>query len=292
MIKKLKGKRTNVSILLVILMFMMLVATACSNNEIVGKVNDEEITKDELYEYLVKENGQQALETLITKKIIEIEADKENIEVSEEEIKDRMDEIINEYGGEETFQQVLESYGYSTEDIEEDIEMNIIIENLLEPQITITDEEMENYFEENKQFFEIEEQVKASHILVETEEEAKEIKGKLDANEDFTELAKEYSIDTSTRENGGSLGYFGRGYMVSEFEEAAFSLEIGEISEPIMSEYGYYIIKVEDKIEAKEANYEENKEDIREMLFQEKLPEAYSLWIQEKLNEYEIERSI
>lgn len=292
MVRKLTGRRIHASILLVTLLVLMLVVSACSNNEVVGKVNGEEITKDELYEFLVKQNGQQALETLITEKIIEMEADKENVKVSEEELQERMDEIISQYGDEEAFKQALENYGYSIEDVEKDIEMNMVIEKLLEPQITITDEEMESFFEENKQMFDTQEQVKASHILVETEEEAKEIKEKLNANEDFAELAKEYSTDTVTKEKGGDLGFFGRGDMVSEFEEAAFSLEIGEISEPVKSEYGYHIIKVEDKIEAKEANYEESKEDIREMLFQEKLPDAYNVWMQEKLNEYEIERML
>jgi len=76
--------------------------------------------------------------------------------------------------------------------------------------------------------------------------------------------------------------------MVASFEEAAFSLEIGEVSEPVKSDFGYHIIKVEDKKEAKEANYEESKEKIKDIILEDKLPEAYQNWYQEKLNEYEV----
>jgi peptidyl-prolyl cis-trans isomerase D len=89
-----------------------------------------------------------------------------------------------------------------------------------------------------------EEQVWARHILVEKEEEAKDIYERLKKGEDFAELAKELSKDTGSGANGGDLGWFGRGAMVPEFEKVAFSLEVGEFSEPVQSEFGYHIIQV------------------------------------------------
>jgi parvulin-like peptidyl-prolyl isomerase len=88
-----------------------------------------------------------------------------------------------------------------------------------------------------------EEQVWARHILVETEDEAKTIEARLKKGEDFAELAKELSKDTGSGANGGDLGWFGRGAMVPEFEKVAFALEVGEISEPIQSQFGYHIIQ-------------------------------------------------
>jgi parvulin-like peptidyl-prolyl isomerase len=88
-----------------------------------------------------------------------------------------------------------------------------------------------------------EEQVWARHILVETEEEAQVVITRIDAGEDFTAIAVEVSTDTGSGANGGDLGWFGRGRMVPEFEEAAFSLDIGEVSDPVQSTFGWHIIQ-------------------------------------------------
>lgn len=89
-------------------------------------------------------------------------------------------------------------------------------------------------------------QVDASHILVADENLAKELKGKIEAGEDFAALAKQHSIDTGSAANGGALGLFGRGTMVEAFEKAAFALKPGEISDVIQSQFGYHIIQVHD----------------------------------------------
>lgn len=88
--------------------------------------------------------------------------------------------------------------------------------------------------------------VKASHILVDTKAEAYELKSKLDKGEDFALLAKNYSKCPSGQD-GGNLGYFERGQMVPEFENAAFNLPVGKVSEPVQTQFGWHLIKVYDK---------------------------------------------
>ncbi|KUO61382.1 MAG: foldase [Gracilibacter sp. BRH_c7a] len=264
-------------------------AISFSNKEVVANVNGQEIMKEELYEALVKQNGEQALDMLITEKIVRIESENSNISVTDDEINQEIEELKEEYGGEEPFLAALENSNMTMEDLKNNIELNTILIKLIGPGITIAQEEIEEYFEMYKDSFAVAEAVKARHILVETEEVAKEVKNKLADGEDFSKLAKQYSIDDSNKEQGGDLGTFGRGKMVDEFEEAAFNLEIGEISEPVKTEFGFHIIKLEDKIEAKEANLEDSQEDIKQILIEQKVQSEFNPWLEEKRNSYKIE---
>lgn len=285
--------RTSKKVLVVgIIAIIALGITGCAKEEVVAKVNDKEITKEELYDYMVSQNGAEALDSLISEKIVETEIEKEKIVVSDEEIQKSLDEMTEYYGSEEELNNAIKSFGYTMDDIKKNITTNLQLEKILEPYITITDEQVQAYFEANKESLNQAEQVKASHILVETKEVADEVKTKLDGGADFAELAKEYSTDTSNSATGGALGYFGRGQMVTEFDNAAFSMKIDEISEPIQTKFGFHIIKVEDKKEAKQAVFEDLKDTIKGTLSQEQMGTAYNTWYQEKLAEYEITNNL
>lgn len=283
-----KIKGAKITLVLAIIMVLSIALSGCTQKEVVAKVNDIEITKDEFYDELVTQSGDEVLNALISEKIIEAEIKKQNIVISDEEMQTELDEMTEYYGGEEEMNNALAYYGYSIDDMKKNIKINLQLEKVLEPLITITDEEMETYFTANKASLDQAEEVKASHILVETKEKAEEVIAKLDGGGDFAELAKEYSTDSSNSATGGDLGYFGKGEMVPEFDEAVFSMAIDEISEPVETSYGFHIIKVVDHKEAKVATLEESKELIKDTIFQSKMGDAYNTWYTEKVEEYEI----
>ncbi|MFA7414621.1 MAG: peptidylprolyl isomerase [Rhizobium sp.] len=114
------------------------------------------------------------------------------------------------------------------------------------------------------------EEVSARHILVKTEEEAKAIIAELDAGKDFAELAKEKSTDPNKSE-GGDLGYFTKGRMVPEFEEAAFAMEKGTYSKaPVKTQFGFHVIKVEDKRDAPPPAFDQVAQQIRQLVMRDK----------------------
>lgn len=275
-----------------VLVVALVIYFAVNNNEAVAMIGDEKITKDELTEELINLYGENVLNQLIVNKLIELDAEKQGIKVSNEELEEEMEQYYGLYGGEQNFTSLIEMSGFKVEDFKEDVKRSILLDKILEERIEITEEEMKEYFEENKDQFKVEEQVEASHILVEDKETAFEVINKLNNGEDFAELAAEYSIDNQTKDNGGELGYFGRGEMVKEFEDAVFALEINEISAPVETQYGFHVIKKTDYKPAEEANFDNSKEEIKQILLDEKKDAEYQEWLQEKMKEYKVENKL
>ena len=133
----------------------------------------------------------------------------------------------------------------------------------LKPQVT--EEEVKATYDAQAAKVPPEERARAQHILVATEKEAQDIKARLDKGEKFEDLAKQYSLDGS-KDYGGDLGYFTAGEMVPEFSNAAFALKVGEVSKPVKTEFGWHIIKLEDKRQGGPQPYDQVKEPIRMVL--------------------------
>ncbi|WP_243298762.1 peptidylprolyl isomerase [Bacillus litorisediminis] len=285
-------KKVIFIILGMMVMLTVILGVAFSREEAVATVNGNEISEEELNDLLMNQYGASTLDSLINDKVIQLESEKQNVTVTDEEIDEELKIFIDSYGGEESFNTALESSGITLDMVTSDIKTYLLTKKLMASDIEITEEEMQTYFEENKDMFAQAEQVQASHILVEDEATAQEVKEKLEAGEDFAALAKEYSTDTASAEAGGDLGFFGKGEMAEPFEEAAFSLEVNQISDPVKTEHGFHIIKVTDKQEAKEANYEESKEKIKDTLFDEKMNAQYTTWLENLKADYEIETFI
>ena len=152
-------------------------------------------------------------------------------------------------------------------------------------QVSVSDKDTEEYYNEHKAELVGEETVSASHILVDTEELALEILAKINAGENsFADAAKEYSSCPS-KENGGSLGEFGRGQMVPEFDTKVFEMKPGEITDtPVKTQFGYHLIKLDAKTEAREIPYSEIKDRLKEVVLQDKQKKAYD----SKINQLKI----
>ncbi|RLQ91421.1 peptidylprolyl isomerase [Planomicrobium sp. Y74] len=263
-----------------------------NKDEVVATVNGTDIEKDALYDQMVKTSGTEALDIMISNEIIRQEAEKADIEITQDELDAELAQYEEQYGGAEGLATALEGSGLTEEDLEKEMKNFLRVEKLIGPEIEITDEAIETYFKENKEALGQSATVEASHILTETKEQAEEVSQKLADGGDFAELAAEYSIDTATAENGGELGSFGTGEMAPEFEEAAFGMNPDEISDPVQTDFGYHIIKVTDKTEATEATLEDSKEQIKEILFDEALNAQYATWIAEKQAAYNIEKKL
>ena len=157
----------------------------------------------------------------------------------------------------------------------EDFKKITLIEQLLEKEIEaktkLTDEDIKAYYDEHKEDFSPFNKIRLSLIRVKTEEEAKNILEKLKKGEDFAKIAKESSIDTNSAKNGGDLGYFSKGRMAPLFEEAAFKLKKGEVSDIVRTSFGFHIIKKEDHKQAGASSFNDVKYEIEQtVLFQKR----------------------
>ena len=115
-----------------------------------------------------------------------------------------------------------------------------------------------------------EDEVQARHILVASEDEAKKLIVRIEAGEDFAQLAKENSGDAGSKAQGGMLGYFGKGQMVPQFEDAAFALQKGQVSKPVQSQFGWHVIKVEDRRQKPPPSFDEVKDRLIGSMVQSK----------------------
>jgi len=150
-----------------------------------------------------------------------------------------------------------------------------LIKDEVEDKSEITEEEVKKYYDSNKDKFNAPEQWRASHILVDTEDEAKAILEEIRNGASFEELAKTKSKDTSASK-GGDVGYFTKGQMVPEFEMAASGLEVGGISEPVKTQFGFHIVKLTDKKEPQSQELSQVEEKVRMELLGKKRQELFS----------------
>ena len=246
-----------------------------NGKEVAIKVNGENITADDLYDKLREKYAKYILIDVIDKAIFDTVY--KNDKDIEEQVKNQYEYYESQYADKDkTFEEVLLDYGYkSVSDFKDDLRLNFQRTKAIDDYIrdNLTDKEIQKYYDE-----EYAGEISASHILIsvndevseeEALEKAKSLIKQLNDGADFAELAKENSNDTGSAQDGGNLGYFNKGQMVSEFEEAAYALNINEYTkEPVKTTYGYHIILKTGEKEKKELK--DAKDDIKDKLVEKK----------------------
>ena len=237
----------------------------------------------------------QALENLINTQLLFAEADRKEIKPSSDEINSELDSIISRFPSPEVFQQQLTKTGITREqmlkDIEQQLKVNTLVkESLNGVEITVTEKEVSEFYQENPDNFRSPEQVRASHVLLKSNPdddpmvksqkrlELAGLRGKIEDGADFAKIAEEHS-ECPSKQQGGDLGFFERGKMVKSFEEVAFALEVGEVSDVVESQFGYHIIKVSEHQEARTIPLDEVNEKISTYLKNTKEQQAVNTYL-------------
>lgn len=263
-----------------------------SKDNYVAKVGGVKISQEDLNSALNKQYGATVLDTLISDKVIELEAKKKDVTVSKKAIQSQLDTLATQYGSEEALESALASNNMTLSDAKKSIKTYLLTKKLIEPTLDITESELKSYFKENKDSYNQAAQVKASHILLNDKKTANTVLAKLNDGGDWDKLAKKYSQDSSNASDGGNLGYFVKSDMDEDFADAAFSLKVGETSKVVKSSYGYHIIKITGKKAAKEANYADVKDQVKAAVMEQKINENYSSWLSSLYEDYKIENKL
>jgi peptidyl-prolyl cis-trans isomerase C len=273
----------KVLFLILLLSLTIAVLTGCqqkgkSSGEVLVKVGKAEITKDDFLkevsripewaraQFSGKEGKEKFLDELIKRELVYEDAKKMRLDKDPE-------------------------YLDKVKDFEKMTLISLILKKEVEDKAKVDDADVKAFYDKNADKFTIGTKLRASHILVDTEAQAKDIRERLNKGESFAKLAQSFSKDKGSASKGGDIGYFGSGQMVPEFERAVMGLKIGEISEPVKTRFGYHIIQLTDVKKGETASFEQSKEAIRKQLLAEKQKALIDSFIGNLMKEAKIKKN-
>lgn len=300
-----------------------IIPTGTVVNTVAAVVNDEIITLVDVNRearMLIRENEKKgtlneearsrlqrlALDNLIEKKLVEQKIRELNIKITEEEIRQAIDDVKKQNGmTQEALVTALTSQGLSFEQyrsqLQEQLEKLKLVSMEVRSRIQVGEREMREYYEANPLKYAEDDTFRARHIFFKTNEKAPadEIKRSMTtalmvlaeakSSRDFAELARTYSEDPAARKDGGDLGRFKKGDMLPELEQAVMSLKPGEVSELVYTPAGFHIIKLEERISGRMKPFESVKAEIEEAVYRKKSEERFSQWAKELRGKASIE---
>ncbi len=260
-----------------------------------GQPNDEQLAD-------LKKN---LFEGLITRKVLYQESQKKGIKVDDATIDERLANMKKQFPKEDDFKGMLEKMHLTEDALKSQLRKGMAIQKLVDQEVVdnikISDKDTKDYYDGHMDLFKQSEKIQASHILVKVEPGADEsvkaealkkiekIQKELKEGGDFAELAKKYS-DCPSNAKGGDLGYFGRRQMVKPFEDAAFSLKPGEISNITETDFGYHLIKAGDRTPGMITDYKNVKDKLVQYLKQIKTGEEVKKYIEKLKEQAKIEK--
>ena len=246
----------------------------------------------------------QILNDLIDKELLYQESQKQKIVVEDKVVDEKMESLKKQFPSEKAFQDEMRQLSLTEENLRSQIKKGLAVQRIVEKDILVkvhvSDENAKSFYDGHPDLFKEPEQVQASHILLKVEADAEPakkeeirkrmegIKQRIEKGEDFAALAKELSQDPSA-EKGGDLGFFERGKMVKAFEDAAFSLKPGEVSDIVETPFGFHLIKVFDRKEGRTIPYEDSKDRIKQYLRRVKFIEEKNSYVEALKKEGKVE---
>lgn len=298
-------------------------ASQSKPTDVVAKVNGVKITRQEVDRAvkimvaqapvkkpvpteLLKQAEASAINQLVSSEVLYQEGLKMQNKDLDKEVAEQSAKRKAAFKSPADYEKALKELGLSEKDLSDLTRKEIVINNLLEKEVvskvTVTEAEVQKFYDENKEKFKTEESVRASHILIgadekasaddkkKAKEKAEAVRKKIAAGEDFAALAKTESTCPSASQ-GGDLGFFSKGQMVPEFEKAAFALKPGEVSEVVETKFGYHVIKAVEKKPAGTVSFEEAKKNIEGYLKAQKSRDQVNAYLEKLRKAAKIEIS-
>jgi peptidyl-prolyl cis-trans isomerase C len=251
---------------------------------------------------------QKAVDNLIDQTLLVMAAREEGLAVSDEELNAALSQIKARFPSQEAFAAALQQQGMTEEQFVKSFRSDLTIRNFVQEAftdtITVTLAQAQSYFDTHPEEFVSPETVHARHILMRlspnaepdvdsaARERAEAALARIKAGEDFAVVAQDVSEDETTSAQGGDLGFFMSGQMVPAFDSVSFALAPGQVSDPVKTQFGYHIIKVEEKRPAGTLDFDEISAQVIQKLQQDRVNERVTEFLAEQREKVEIKREI
>ncbi len=258
-------------------------------SEVIITVGERKITHDKLYSRLYSLFGEEVLSQMIEELLVLEEADSRGLEIDESEVERELGFIKEDFADEENYSRFLIQEGLTEEELKRRIRVELMKNEMVKSDydIEVTENEIEDYFEENKERLSAPRQVRLAHILLNNESEAELVYTSIKAGADFDKMAEAKSEDEETAGSGGDIGYFSQEMLNEEISGVVFALNKGEVSRPVRTRRGWHVMKVKDITEEREAELDSELErNIRAAILNSKINRKYPGWIESIKDDY------